>query len=71
MVQDADAKLNAAAPELLAFAKAHEAWEADFIMDNECWPLNASGLPVFSESVHEKFLALQQTRNAAIKKATE
>jgi len=69
--RDANAKLIAAAPDLLAFAKAHEAWEAEFILDSECWPLNESGLPVFSETIHEKFLALQQLRNAAIKKATE
>lgn len=62
------AKLFAAAPDLLAFAKAQEAWGAEFILDGNCWPMNESGLPVFSEAVLAKFLELQKIRNAAISK---
>ena len=69
--RDANAKLIAAAPELLAFAQAHEAWEAEFIMANDCWPMTAEMLPRFNEQIMEKFLQLQRLRNEAVAKATK
>jgi len=69
-ISEANAKLIAAAPDLLAFARAHEKWEAEFILDSECWPLNESGMPIFSEAIYDKFMELQAMRNAAIAKAT-
>lgn len=67
----ANAKLIAAAPDLLAFAQAHEAWEAEFIMANDCWPMTSEMLPRFNETILEKFLQLQKVRNEAVAKATK
>jgi len=66
-----DDRLIAAAPDLLAFAKAQEAWEAEFIMANECWLMTAEMLPRFNEEILGKFLQLQKVRNEAVAKATK
>ena len=64
----ADAYLIAAGPELLALAKAYEAWEADLILNN-AWD-NKDGLPSLTPAQYAELLRLQAMRNAAIAKAT-
>lgn len=62
----ANALLIAAAPDLLAVAKAYEAWEADLILNGD-W----SGACVkMTQEQHDRMIELQTMRNAAITKAT-
>ena len=59
-------RLANAAPDLLAYAKAVEAWEAKLLMKDDSW---RNGLPVFTQELYDKWMELQAVRNAAIKKA--
>lgn len=69
-IANADARLIAAAPELLEFARAHEAWEASLIRDGR-WELpGAEGLPALTDQLYDAMMTLQAKRNAAIRKAT-
>ena len=65
-MDEANARLIAAAPELLAFAKAHEAWEAKVILEGD-WSGEGVGL---NAELHEGMFQLSILRNAAISKAT-
>lgn len=62
------AKVMAAAPELLEFAKAIEKWEAKLIRTDECWKSDYD-YPKFSKELVDKWMELQEIRNEAIKKA--
>lgn len=67
-ISEANARLIAAAPALLAFARAHEAWEALLIARGN-WN-TPSGNPQFSDEIYDAFITLQGARNAVIAQAT-
>ena len=60
----ADARLIAASPDLLAVAKAYEAWEAEVVFDAN-W---ADGLPKLTQPLFDRLLEIQAMRNAALAK---
>lgn len=53
---------------LLAFAKAHEQWEADLIMDNKAWNIHGpmADYPTFTEPLWDRAMELQAMRNKAL-----
>jgi hypothetical protein len=55
--------------ELLAFAKAHERWEADLVTSNEAWKFGARALPEITEHLWDGLMELQRMRNAIVRKA--
>lgn len=61
----ANARLIAAAPDLLALAERIDAWEGRLLMEGE-W---GAGLPRFTQSLYDEWMELQAQRNAAIAKA--
>lgn len=64
--QKANARLIASAPDLLALARAYEAWEADLVLNGD-W----SGSCVrMTQSQHDRMIEIQAMRNAAVAKAT-
>jgi hypothetical protein len=67
---DAHASLLAAAPDLLALAKAYEQWEADLILCCEAWDGGTAEYPRLTEKLYDRMLEIQAARNAAIAKAT-
>jgi hypothetical protein len=60
----------AAAPDLLALAKAYEQWEADLILCCEAWDGGTAEYPRLTEKLYDRMLEIQAARNAAIAKAT-
>lgn len=56
----------AAAPELLAVAKAYERWEADLILCDVAW---VGSTPRITQQLWDRFLEIQAMRNKAIAKA--
>ena len=66
---EANARLIAAAPELLALAKRYEAWEANLVLHGR-WETTGDGLPTLTEDLYDEMMELQALRNAAIAKAT-
>lgn len=65
----ANARLIAAAPELLAVAQRYEAWEANLVLHGR-WEATGDGLPTLTEDLYDEMMELQALRNAAIAKAT-
>lgn len=61
-----NARLVAAAPDLLAVALAYERWEADIIMDDRCW---RGERPALTQGQFDRLLEIQAMRNAAKAKA--
>jgi hypothetical protein len=64
----ANARLIAAAPDLLAVVKGYEAWEAKLVLENK-WE-GPGGFPSLTEFDYDELMRLQQLRNLAIAKAT-
>lgn len=62
---DANARLIAAAPDMMDFIKQHEAWEADLIMNGD-W---SNEMPRLTQHQYDEMLRLQGLRNAIINKA--
>jgi hypothetical protein len=50
----------------MAFAKAHEAWEAKVLLDNKLWADGGCPFPFYEEAV-----AVQTKRNALLKALKE
>jgi hypothetical protein len=67
--REANARLIAAAPELLEFARAHEAWEAALIRHGRWEIPGAEGLPALTDELYDAMMELQAKRNAVILKA--
>lgn len=65
-VAQSNARLISAAPELLAFAIAHQEWEAKLIADDKAWMVNNS--PMLIEEHYDEFIRLQDLRNMAFEK---
>lgn len=65
----ANARLIAAAPELLALAEAYSQWEADLILSDEAWADGMAPLPTLTQQLYDRFIEIQTMRNAAVKKA--
>jgi len=66
----ANAKLVAAAPDILAVVRAYERWEADLVLDGEAWDCGRA-FPRFTAKLWDRFLELQTMRNDAVRKAGE
>ena len=64
-VAEANARLIAAAPDLLEVAKAYEQWEASLIMEDESW---RNGLPTLTQAQYDRLMEIQTMRNKAIAK---
>lgn len=64
-IMEANARLIAAAPDLLEFAKAQEAWEADMIINGD-W---SNEMPRLTQAQYDRMIELQEVRRAAISKA--
>lgn len=64
----ANARLIAAAPELLEIAKRYELWEAKLLETSESWG-SEDGLPQFTQELFDEWIELQTLRNLAIAKA--
>jgi len=64
----ANGLLIAAAPDLLAVAKAYEQWEADLILDGSAWG-GMREFPQLTEKLWDRLMELQVMRNAAVAKA--
>ena len=61
------ASLKARIQELVAVLKAYEQWEADIILENECW----SGQNLrLTDEIYDRMIELQTMRNAALQKDT-
>lgn len=56
---------SSAVVELVAVIRAYEQWEADMIMDDECWP---GEFPTFTAKHGGCLLAIAEMRNAALAK---
>lgn len=65
----ANARLIAAAPALLAVAKAYEEWEAAMIMCQKAWAGGMAEFPTLTAELWDRLMAIQAMRNAAIRKA--
>ena len=65
---EADAYLIAAAPDLLAVAKAYERWEEDLILCDKAWGGGMAPMPTLTH--HDRLMEVLAMRNAAIRKAT-
>ncbi len=61
----ANALLVSAAPDLLAVAKAYEAWEADVILNGD-W---SNATVRLTQAQHDALIEIQTLRNAALRKA--
>ena len=69
-VREANARLIAAAPDLLDLAKAYEKWEADVILSNDAWEPNGTAeFPRLTGDLWYRLVEIQALRNAAIAKA--
>lgn len=66
--QLANARLIAAAPELLRLAKAYEEWEGRVLMEDQAWQTE-DGLPHLTQELWDELGQLQAQRNEAIAKA--
>lgn len=66
--QQANARLIAAAPELLEFAHRIEKWEAKLLRCNAAWE---NSLPRFTQEIYDEWMELQSLRNGLIAKATQ
>lgn len=65
---EANTRIMGAAKDLLAVAKAYEAWEAKLVLaDAAC----GGSLPRMTQELCEEFLEIQWLRNAAVRKAME
>lgn len=63
--QDWRPSREAVETKLLAFAQAHEAWEADLIRNGR-WEATGDGLPTLTEDIYDSMMALQALRNEAV-----
>lgn len=59
-------RLRAINEKLLAFAKAHEAWEGKLILDDDAWDGGHATLPTLTDDLWDEFLAIQKMRNDAV-----
>ncbi len=64
----ANARLIAAAPDLLALAQRYEAWEANLVAHGR-WEATGDGLPTLTDGLYDELMELQALRNAAIEAA--
>jgi len=64
------ARKFAAVDDLLAFAKAHEQWEANLILSDKAWDGGMAEFPRLTQELYDEFMEVQALRNAAIAKAT-
>lgn len=64
--REANARLIAAAPELLEALEAYEKWEAALIMADAAW---VGGNPIITDGLYDKLIELQDLRNSVIAKA--
>jgi hypothetical protein len=67
-VVNANARLIAAAPDLLAVVEAYDAWEAKLLLDSGAW---GNSLPRFTQELYDQWMELNAIRNAALAKATK
>ncbi len=63
--REANARLIAAAPDMMDFIEQHEAWEADLIMNGD-W---SNEMPRLTHRQYDEMLRLQGLRNAIMNKA--
>ncbi len=63
----ANARLIAAAPELLQLAEAYAKWEADLITNDESWDNHSC--PRLTQAQVDELVRIQGLRNAALAKA--
>lgn len=54
---------------LLAFAVAHEAWEADLILSGEAWDGGMAEFPRLTAELYDEFMRVQAMRNEAVELA--
>ena len=54
---------DAIAAPLVAALREYEAWEADLILEAACW---ADGLPMLTQDLYDRAIAIQTKRNAAL-----
>ena len=55
--------MGEAADAALAALREYEAWEADLILEAACW---ADGLPMLTQDLYDRFIAIQTKRNAVL-----
>ena len=67
---EANTRLMAAAKDLLAVAKAYDAWEANLILSDKAWDGGMAEFPRLTQELLDEFMQVQALRNAAVKKAT-
>lgn len=46
-------------------------WEAQFILDNECWSYDDIDFPVFNQKMYDSYLELMDTRQKVLNKFGE
>ena len=61
---------EAALQDLLALAKAYEAWDAELIMSDEAWEGGMREFPTMTEELWDRLLEIQAMRTEAVAKAT-
>jgi hypothetical protein len=67
---EANARLIAAAPDLLEVLRAYERWEANLIESSEAWAGSGmDGYPHLTSHLWDELLVIQAKRNDAIQKA--
>lgn len=59
-------KRDAAARMLYDVAKTYEQWEADVILNNKCWPLDAGNPHLTGDEWGDRIIEIQAQRNAAL-----
>jgi hypothetical protein len=67
---EANARLIAAAPDLVDLVEAYEAWEGDLILSDEAWDGGMAPLPRLTQELWDRLLEIQAMRNAVSKKIT-